>query len=103
MCGPRMKPSVSKRNKAYIKSLPCLVTGRYGVDPCHFPKRRSQGGKDTILNLVPLVRDWHRRTDDYREPYRTQVETLALEFHMRMLYSGVFTSEELGDIYWTEE
>jgi hypothetical protein len=94
-----LKPSVSKKNKEYVKSLPCLVTGRYGVDPCHII-RRSQGGPDTLLNLIPLVREMHRRYDEYKEPYRTQIDELALYFHHRLLDSGCFSVVELGDPYW---
>ena len=97
-----MKPSLSKRNKTYIRSLPCLVTGRYGSDPAHFPLRRSQGGRDSLLNLVPLCRDWHRKVDDYQQPYRGIVEELALEFHKRLVASEAFTEDELGERYWTE-
>ena len=73
------------KNMALIRQEPCLVTGRYGVDACHFPYRRSEVRDDGLLFLVPLVREWHRLVDDYVEPYRTIAETLALSFHKRRL------------------
>jgi hypothetical protein len=77
----RAKPG----NKALIKREPCLATGRYGVDPCHFPYRRSEVHDDGMLFLIPLVREWHTLVDNYEEPYRTMVERLAISFHRRKI------------------
>lgn len=61
------------------------MTQRFGVDPCHFPYRRSDVHDDGLLFLIPLVREWHRLVDDHVEPYRSQVELLAAHYHARKL------------------
>lgn len=91
-----------KRNENYIRSLACIVTGRYGADAAHFPRRRSHGGDSTILNLVPLSRRWHRLVDDYHEPECSIVADLALHFHKRMIQSEKFGAERLGEKYWED-
>jgi len=65
--------------------------------------RRSHGGDSTILNIVPLTRDWHRKVDDYEEPFREIVTELARAFHSRILDSGTFSVIALGKPWWKEE
>lgn len=88
-----------KKNETYIRSLPCLVTGRPFADVAHFPIRRSQGGKSTLLNMIPLSREWHRRVDNYEEPYRSIVFDLAEEFHKRIAMMD-FSKDDLGEQWW---
>jgi len=93
--------SAAARNAAQVKSLPCLVTGRPGVDACHFPKRRSHGGENTLLNLIPLCREWHRLVDDYHEPQRSIVTDLAYYFHSDILDTWDGDDiESLGKQWW---
>lgn len=80
--------------------MPCLVTGRYGADVAHFPIRRSQGGDSYILNMIPLSREWHRRVDNYEEPWRSIVYELAVMFHKRM-FEATLSGMVKGEPYWT--
>lgn len=90
------------KEENYIRSLPCLITGDPHTDCAHFPVRRSHGGESTLLNMIPLRRDWHTLTDDYRQPYRSLVEQVAVSFHKRLVASGEFDERQLGKPYWEE-
>jgi len=52
--------------------------------------------------MIPLRRDWHTLTDDYRQPYRSLVEQVAVSFHKRLVASGEFDERQLGKPYWEE-
>ncbi len=44
----------------------CLVCGRYGCEPCHWPKHRGMGGRNagwSVEEIVPLCRLCHDRLD----------------------------------------
>lgn len=64
----------------YIESLPCLVCGRWPVDPAHI-KHRSTGGDDRN-NLVPLCRTHHKeqegRTPEFEARYHIELRYVAI-------------------------
>lgn len=53
----------SSANRKTTRERECLLCGAVGCDPHHMI-RRSHGGTDSLLNLVPLCRichdKWHR-------------------------------------------
>lgn len=57
---------------AWIKTLPCLVTGRYGVDPAHIEARGMGGCGGDKTKLVPLCRADHRRQEGRTEAYEAE-------------------------------
>jgi hypothetical protein len=74
-------------NHDIVCSHACLLSRRYGVDPAHWPVRRSQGGGDGLLEMVPLVRYWHRLLDDY-DPFTRRIIALpAVVFWYQMWYN----------------
>lgn len=73
---------VSKANLQLVKTWPCVLHGHYGVDPCHYPVRRSQHRDDSLLNLLPICREWHRMLDDYETDAIKSVESVAM-YHWR--------------------
>ncbi len=52
---------------AFVRKLPCLITGRYGVDPCHVRYgdplyKKPRTGKATRPDdcwVVPMIREKH--------------------------------------------
>ena len=74
---------VCPANLALVRTFPCLITGGRS-DPCHYPRRRSQGGDDGLLNLIPLSRPWHERLDTF-DPFTVRtVEKLAAR-HFKLI------------------
>lgn len=66
---PKVKPTKSKGYLAFIHLLPCIVTGRYGVEAAHLsmaaPKYghygRGKGSKASDRWCLPLAPDRHAR------------------------------------------
>lgn len=90
-------PYVSKPNLQLVKTWPCILHGHYGCDPCHYPVRRSQHRDDSLLNLLPICREWHRRLDLYDDDAIKFVESVA-EYHWRWVLRtyGDLPSARLG-------
>ncbi len=61
---------------AFIRTLPCLITGRYGVDPCHIRYgdplyKKPKTGKATKPHdcwVVPMIREKHDEQHGMAEP-----------------------------------
>lgn len=49
----------NKKNRLEVRSRPCLLCGRVGSDPHHYPVRRSHGAGDGLDEMVPLCRIHH--------------------------------------------
>ncbi|MGH0004484.1 hypothetical protein ACQU0X_30840 [Pseudovibrio ascidiaceicola] len=61
---------------AFVRKLPCLITGRYGVDPCHVRygdpvHRKPKTGKARKPDdcwVVPMIREEHDKQHGMSEP-----------------------------------
>ncbi len=85
-----------KRAKRINSEQPCLVCGRYGVDPAHHPVRRSHGAGWGLLEIIPLCRAHHRRLDEGGEVWERIIEPLAADYHRRMYLCHNSTDVYLG-------
>ena len=56
------KPVRDERYKAFVRSLPSAVSGRYACDPCH-TGGHGIGTKSSDLSCIPLTRKEHREFD----------------------------------------
>jgi hypothetical protein len=55
-----MKPARSKQHLAFVRSLPCCVSGRtYGVEAAHIG-HRGMGQKCSDFETIPLNKLYHR-------------------------------------------
>lgn len=88
--------SGAKRAKRINSEQPCLVCGHYGVDPAHWPVRRSHGAGWGLLEIIPLCRFHHRVLDFSVGPWRGIIEELAAHYHRRMYLCYNETSVYLG-------
>lgn len=66
-----------------VRREPCLVDGKYGVDPAHWPERRSHGAGYGLLEMLPLCREHHRLLDEGSGPWEDIIERLGKAYHVR--------------------
>jgi hypothetical protein len=88
---------VNDGNLKLVRTMPCILHGHFGCDPCHYPTRRSQGRDDSLLNLLPICRTWHNRLDLYDADAIKSVESVAM-YHWRWVLRtyGDLPSHRLG-------
>lgn len=65
---PRRGPARNWKYEAWIKSLPSLVSGRPGCEPCH-TRNNGMSSKGSSYSCVPLTREEHREYDAGREAF----------------------------------
>jgi hypothetical protein len=46
-------------DRAEVRAMPCVLCGKFGCDPHHWPVRKSKGAGNTVLEMVPLCRICH--------------------------------------------
>lgn len=72
---PKRKPSKSASYLSWLRSLPCVITGRYGVEAAHvsFPAPnyahygRAKSSKASDRWALPLSADQHRAQHNMNE------------------------------------
>ena len=57
----------SRKRRRMVRERACLVCGTKPCDAHHYPVRVSQGGRDTLDNMVPLCRIHHSAWHDGEE------------------------------------
>ncbi|KZL17630.1 hypothetical protein PsAD2_02966 [Pseudovibrio axinellae] len=87
--GKEKKRKKDEGHLAFVRKLPCLITGRYGVDPCHIRYgdplyNKSRTGKATKPDdcwVVPMIREKHDEQHSQNEHlfWKTQgIDPLAV-------------------------
>jgi len=80
--------SAKDRNKRIAEEHGCILCGRHdGIDPAHYPIRRSQGAGWGLLEFIPLCHGTHYRLDNnLLEPYELQVlDSCAMLYYKKVL------------------
>ena len=93
------KPQKPTRDRAYlrwIRSLPSVISGRYGCEACHTGSHGlSQKASD--LSAIPLTRQEHREFDRapraYAEKHHLDVEALVLALNATYKLQNLKTTE----------
>ena len=83
----KYSPAAKLRNKEIAAAYGCILhPGEMdGLDPAHWPLRRSQGAGWGLLEFVPLCRVWHRRLDTGDPVAAKLVDVAARVYYRQML------------------
>jgi len=69
-------------DRPFVRGMPCLLCGKYGCDPHHWPVRKSKGAGNTMLDVVPLCRVCHDKVHRGDAAANKLLENSG-EFHYR--------------------
>ena len=74
-------------DRSEVKAMPCILCGKYGCDPHHWPVRKSKGAGNSLFELVPLCRICHDKVHSGDKQAIRQLESNAIYHHdyLRML------------------
>lgn len=71
-------------DRKLVRGLTCLLCGRPGVDPHHYPVRKSGGAGFSMDEMVPLCR--HHHDLYHRGDAQTAIDLRAAsEYYFRMV------------------
>ena len=78
-------PAQKKRNVRIAAEQGCVHCGRMdGIDPAHYPTRRSHGAGWGLLEFMPLCHSQHTLLDSNNPAVQRYVASLAHTYYNRM-------------------
>lgn len=92
----RRGPARSPKYRAWIRTQPSLVSGRFGCEACH-TQNNGMSSKGTCYSCVPLTPEEHREYDAGREAFE-QKYGLDMRAEVRRLNDEWLTNQGRAEI-----
>lgn len=80
---PRRGPARNWRYRAWIRTLPSVVSGKMGCEACH-TRNNGMSSKGSCYSCVPLTPDEHREYDRGRKAFEKRHQVLMARVVKRL-------------------